>query len=323
MAPRATKKRTRSETVENTITQSTENTESKRPKKRSRRGTRWPNYKESDTLQVLQEHEEEEEEEEEKEEEYGEEYDDKVYPVEKILDERDDAYLVEWQDIDPKTGKIYKPSWIDKSGPTPVLIRAWNAKKAAREANIVAKRAAKKPKAKKSTPKSTPRKGARRSIRHPQVTSDSESSIRLPTTAQQAPTVTEEQNPDSESRLKAASPSFRPAILIQVEKTDSFEAADYQLFSQLPTSASQSYSHSSSTISSAPPESELGTSPASSPVPRLATRSFISSGIVADSQSSNGSADYTPTTQEASKSNQEQDSATVSGTNDTADDVSW
>src|SRR4051812_5711884 len=132
MAPRATKKRTRSETVENTITQNTENTDSKRPRKRSRRDTRQPSYKESDTPQVLEEQEEEEEEKEEQDEE---EYDDKVYPVEKILDERDDAYLVEWQDIDPKTGKIYKPSWIDKSGPTPVLIRAWNAKKATREAN--------------------------------------------------------------------------------------------------------------------------------------------------------------------------------------------
>ena len=38
--------------------------------------------------------------------------DSQYYPIRKVLDERGDKYKLEWDGIDPKTKKPWKPTWV-------------------------------------------------------------------------------------------------------------------------------------------------------------------------------------------------------------------
>lgn len=55
---------------------------------------------------------------------------DGYWPALEILNERKHDYLVNWDGIDPETGRAWTPSWTRKSEVTEDLIEVWEAKKA-------------------------------------------------------------------------------------------------------------------------------------------------------------------------------------------------
>jgi hypothetical protein len=55
---------------------------------------------------------------------------DGYWPALEILGERKRDYLVNWDGIDPETGRAWAPSWTQKSEVTEDLIEVWEAKKA-------------------------------------------------------------------------------------------------------------------------------------------------------------------------------------------------
>ncbi|KAG8728789.1 hypothetical protein FRC12_021486, partial [Ceratobasidium sp. 428] len=58
---------------------------------------------------------------------------DRLYNVEKILDEKGRKYKVQWEGIDPATGKKWKPDWVPKTDCTDGLISEWKREKEARK----------------------------------------------------------------------------------------------------------------------------------------------------------------------------------------------
>lgn len=62
-----------------------------------------------------------------------EEPEDGYWPALEILNERKLDYLVNWDGLDPATGKAWAPSWTKKSEVTEDLIEVWKAKKAAKK----------------------------------------------------------------------------------------------------------------------------------------------------------------------------------------------
>ena len=56
--------------------------------------------------------------------------DDGYWPALEILKERKHDYLVNWDGVDPETGKPWTPSWTRKVEVTEDLIEVWEAKKA-------------------------------------------------------------------------------------------------------------------------------------------------------------------------------------------------
>ena len=60
---------------------------------------------------------------------------DGYWPALEILGERKHDYLVNWDGIDPETGRAWTPSWTRKTEVTEDLIEAWDVKKAAKKKN--------------------------------------------------------------------------------------------------------------------------------------------------------------------------------------------
>ncbi|KAG9074882.1 hypothetical protein FRC06_010407, partial [Ceratobasidium sp. 370] len=58
---------------------------------------------------------------------------DTLYNVEKILDEKGRKYKVQWEGIDPATGKKWKPDWVWKTDCTDDLIADWKREKEERK----------------------------------------------------------------------------------------------------------------------------------------------------------------------------------------------
>lgn len=58
---------------------------------------------------------------------------DGYWPALEILNERKRDYLVNWDGIDPETGRAWSPSWTRKSEVTEDLIEVWEAKKASKK----------------------------------------------------------------------------------------------------------------------------------------------------------------------------------------------
>ncbi|KAG8703719.1 hypothetical protein FRC08_002669, partial [Ceratobasidium sp. 394] len=58
---------------------------------------------------------------------------DNLYNVEKILDEKGRKYKVQWEGIDPATGKKWKPDWVWKTDCTDDLIADWKKEKEGRK----------------------------------------------------------------------------------------------------------------------------------------------------------------------------------------------
>ena len=65
----------------------------------------------------------------------GEPGEDGYWPALEILNERKYDYLVNWDGVDPETGRPWTPSWTRKSEVTEDLIEAWEAKKLAKKKN--------------------------------------------------------------------------------------------------------------------------------------------------------------------------------------------
>lgn len=55
------------------------------------------------------------------------------YPAKRILDEDKANYLIEWDEINPKTKKLYEPSWHPKACANRALITQWKQDKAGKE----------------------------------------------------------------------------------------------------------------------------------------------------------------------------------------------
>jgi len=60
---------------------------------------------------------------------------DGYWPALEILNERKHDYLVDWDGINPQTGRAWTPSWTRKAEVTEDLIEVWDAKKAAKKKN--------------------------------------------------------------------------------------------------------------------------------------------------------------------------------------------
>lgn len=58
---------------------------------------------------------------------------DGYWPALEILNERKRDYLVNWDGINPETGRAWSPSWTKKSEVTDDLIEVWEVKKAAKK----------------------------------------------------------------------------------------------------------------------------------------------------------------------------------------------
>lgn len=58
---------------------------------------------------------------------------DGYWPALEILKERKYTYLVEWDGINPETGKAWEPTWTMKTEVTEDLVEVWDAKKAAKK----------------------------------------------------------------------------------------------------------------------------------------------------------------------------------------------
>lgn len=56
--------------------------------------------------------------------------DDGYWPAIEILNERKHDYLVNWDGINPDTGRAWTPSWTRKAEVTEDLVEAWEATKA-------------------------------------------------------------------------------------------------------------------------------------------------------------------------------------------------
>lgn len=55
---------------------------------------------------------------------------DGMWPVIEILAEKNNRYRVQWEGIDPTTGKPWAASWVLKSEANDLLVQAWKEKKA-------------------------------------------------------------------------------------------------------------------------------------------------------------------------------------------------
>lgn len=60
---------------------------------------------------------------------------DGYWPALEILSEKKHDYLVNWDGINPETGRAWTPSWTRKTEVTDDLIEAWEIKKAAKKKN--------------------------------------------------------------------------------------------------------------------------------------------------------------------------------------------
>jgi hypothetical protein len=58
---------------------------------------------------------------------------DTLYNVEKILDEKGRKFKVQWEGIDPATGKKWRPDWVWKTDCTDDLIADWKKEKERRK----------------------------------------------------------------------------------------------------------------------------------------------------------------------------------------------
>lgn len=58
---------------------------------------------------------------------------DGYWPALEILGEKKHDYLVNWDGINPETGRAWTPSWTRKSEVTEDLIEVWEAKKASKK----------------------------------------------------------------------------------------------------------------------------------------------------------------------------------------------
>ena len=65
----------------------------------------------------------------------GEPGEDGYWPALEVLNERKHDYLVNWDGINPETGRAWTPSWTRKTEVTEDLIEVWEAKKAAKKKN--------------------------------------------------------------------------------------------------------------------------------------------------------------------------------------------
>ncbi|KAG6905085.1 hypothetical protein DXG01_005193 [Tephrocybe rancida] len=59
--------------------------------------------------------------------------DDKEWPVKRLLGERGNKYLVEWEDVDPDTNEPWNDTWEKKEDISEDLVADWEAQKAAKQ----------------------------------------------------------------------------------------------------------------------------------------------------------------------------------------------
>ncbi|KAF2125596.1 hypothetical protein P153DRAFT_370236 [Dothidotthia symphoricarpi CBS 119687] len=203
-------------------------------------------------------------------------------------------YLVKWDCVDPKTGNIYDPEWVDAKGANELLVASWKQEKAKRRRQTAESAS------QTSTSGSTAsaRGKAQARTQHADTEAEAHSPTphppRVANKSRRAPVVESSPEPDtSRSSFDSSAPStparaarpsesatrISPRVRV-VPRGDSFEPGDFDAYSQLPDTQTQTQ------------ESNLDSSQLFA-----VSRNNLSPGIVPDSQSSAGEASYVLTTQ--------------------------
>ncbi|KAI4689879.1 uncharacterized protein J4E84_004059 [Alternaria hordeiaustralica] len=207
---------------------------------------------------------------------------DTLWAAESILDERVvrgvRKYYIQWQGIDPKTGKTWEPTWEPEENANDLLVAHW----AQEKARILAEVHQQYPGSDNGHPEQPQEAQASRRIRNPRVVDSSPE----PSTASSTPSTPLDDRADSEGLPSAAVPAARASPRIQIARRgDSLERNEYVRFTQTPSSQP------------APtPEPTQDTNLDSSQLFAARPRPHLSD-IVPDSQSSSGEGSFVPTTQ--------------------------
>lgn len=232
--------------------------------------------------------------------------DEEYFAAKNILDERAGKYLIEWEGTDPQTGESYEPTWEPKSNATQALISEWKARKTASRVAV------------KETPKKSATSRVRRKSR---VIQNFE-----PSTPAQASTVPTEAYTNT-SPVSEPRPPARLATHVQIDpRRSSLKIDEFERFSQIATSIAQSQAQSKLQIQYGGNSplfcTSFGSEESRSSQLFEPSRQFVSSGVVPDSQTSNGSGAYSPTTQEVSGGSNKSHSATnLENTNEKTEEV--
>ncbi|KAI4672694.1 uncharacterized protein J4E78_001196 [Alternaria triticimaculans] len=207
---------------------------------------------------------------------------DTLWAAESILDERVvrgvRKYYIQWQGIDPKTGKTWEPTWEPEENANDLLVAHW----AQEKARILAEVHQRYPGSDNGHPEQPQEAQASRRIRNSRVVDSSPE----PSTASSTPSTPLDNRADSEGLPSAAVPAARASPRIQIARRgDSLERNNYVRFSQTPSSQP-----------GPTPEPTQDTNLDSSQLFAARPRPHLSD-IVPDSQSSSGEGSFVPTTQ--------------------------
>ncbi|KAF2113548.1 hypothetical protein BDV96DRAFT_647808 [Lophiotrema nucula] len=250
--------------------------------------------------------------------------DNKLYPVREILDESSTQYKIEWEGIDPKTGEPYPIRWYPKENANAQAVADWERTKALRAAETRKARARGDSTHLQSPPHATAPQRLRKPRQPPVVESSpistAQSPFRRRANGTSRPPVDVYAVPSSPSPQRprssiAGTPTSRTPIRRQASpqvvpsqraNLDEFEPISAE---SSPYSALQA---TSTTQAQSPPPLSLPESSA----PAAVAASFVSAGIIPDSQSQEASQGYLPSTEAATTSTQQQSLGTVTGTTD-------
>jgi len=245
------------------------------------------------------------------------------YKARGILAETKTHYKIDWED-DPVTGEKYPPTWEPKRHANKELVRDW----------IATKRAQDKPK-KKGAKSASPAQQTNKAIDTPPAKAKNERERRRPViqssrvegaepAQESAPEIspTQSNQADVDQRARGSSPLFEPIEvddqqqrepsprpnqehIVSVTQPSDFDPADYDHFSQLPTSSSAQPVETQA-VETQPSETQAIETPG--PKESTGSLSFVvpttveRGGVVPDSQSLPGSSSYIPSTQAQSGS---------------------
>lgn len=201
-----------------------------------------------------------------------------------ICDEKVDRgtrkYLVQWQGRDPATGKAWAPTWEPRAHCSKPLLASWEIEKTIKEREH--RRGKGGQSHKKARASTLPSKSRSTALGSEPTTPAHDSAVLHGSASSSSATI------QAETAASPFTPHASPRIPIK-QRGSSFDAAEYEPYSESASSQSQSQSAQSHTQQTDLASSQLFAESAR-PKP-------LSSGIVQDSQDSAGEATFLPTTQ--------------------------
>lgn len=220
-------------------------------------------------------------------------------------------YLINWEGIDPDTGRSYSPTWEPEDSPNAELLAYWEAKKAAKGATTLSAGA------EDSTPRKEPRKQKKRQTqpkarpsRKARIIESSPEALtaRAPTVPSRAATPRRESSLPVPESSPTPGPIAAPtaptgALQVQISKSGGFGSDEHEPYSQL--AASNASSSQSDTAGSDLDSSQLFAAGSGA-------AHYHSSGIVEDSETSEGEGSFVDPTQQTTGTTQQ--SSTLNGT---------